>query len=278
MYYLLMRNQLHRFAIPKTGKTAGQILYRVCSLLLCMVAVLVSGCSTTNTKSKPEPEEVHQRGWIGGEFKLARRTTAGDVFFGSADEHISTLPHGLGSSNRAGILITALSSNTPARQAGLRKGDLILACNHQPITTVKAFYQLLDRTEPGTSLPIAAWRDGKTLECNVRVGRETFKNWGFFTVSFALPRLPELDPRDLFPTPGFNLIALGYDPSPDDRKELGSAESTYLRACKGAKYEPSDRDWTAWLAIFNVAKGKNILSQESVPARTASLPTTSVKE
>lgn len=273
-----MRNQLHCFATPKANELAKQILNPVCSMLLCALAVALAGCSTTKSKSKPEAEQIHQRGWIGGEFKLARKTTACDVFFGSEDEHISTLPHGLGSSNRAGILITALSSNAPARQAGLREGDLILARNHQPVTTLGAFFQLIDRTEPGTSLPIVAWRNGKTFECNVLVGRETYKNWGDFSVGFALPRLPEIIPRDLFPTPGFNLIALGYNPTPDDRKELGSAESSYLSACHGGKYTPSDRDWYAWLPIFSVAKGKNILSQESVPARTASSPPTSTKE
>src|SRR5581483_1583224 len=208
MYYPPMKNQLHCYATSKTKKPAGQILYRVCFLLLCLPAVLLTGCSTTKPKSqvKPETEEIHQRGWIGGKFKLARKTTAGDLFFGSRDEFISTFPRGLASSNRAGILITALSSNTPARQAGLRQGDLILACNHQPVTTVKAFFQLIDRTEPGASLPIAAWREGQIFECNVSVGRETFRNWGIFSVGFALPHLPELGPRDLIPTPGFNLI------------------------------------------------------------------------
>jgi len=259
--------------MPKAQNPTKQFLYGVCSLLLCTLAVLLAGCSTT--KPKPEADQVHQRGWIGGEFKLARKTTACDIIFGSGDEYISTLPHGLASSNRAGILIIALSSNAPARQAGLREGDLILACNHQPVTTVKAFLQLLDRIEPGTPLPVAAWRDSKTFECNVPVGRETFKNWGVFSVGFGLPRLPDLGPRDFWPSPGFNLIALGFEPTPDDRKELGSPESIYLRACNGGKYTPSDRDWNAWLAIFSVAKGKNILSQESVPARSASLPPTS---
>ncbi len=274
MYYLLMlmRNQLHRFAMPKNEKRVGQILYRACFLLPCTLAVLLAGCSTTKTKSKPDAEQVHQRGWIGGEFKLARKSTACDVFFGSGDEYVSTLPHDLASSNRAGILITALSSNAPARQVGLGEGDLILACNHKPVTTVKAFLQIVDRAEPGTLLPIVAWRDHKTFECSVPVGRETFTNWGFFSVTLPLPHIPNFELRDLFPTPGFNLIALGYDPTPDDRTELGSAESTYLRACHGGRYAPSDRDWSAWLAIFNVAKGKNILSQESVPARAASPP------
>lgn len=237
---------------------------RAAMALLCLAAMLLAGCSTT--KSKPEAEKVHQRGWIGGEFKLARKFSAWNVIFGTRDEFIATLPRGLSSSNRAGILVTAAGGNAPVRQAGLREGDLILALNRQPVTTLKAFRQVVDRTEPGTSLPIAAWRDGKTFECNVAVGRETFKNWGAIRMGIGLPNL---SPLDLWPDPGFDLGVLGFEQSPGDRKEIGSAEEIYFRACDN-KHTPSDQDWNVWLAIFSVARGKNILSQESVPARGAS--------
>jgi len=235
--------------------------------LLCLAAILLAGCAST--KSKPEAEKVHQRGWIGGEFKLARKFSAWNVIFGTRDEFIATLPHGLESSNRAGILITAVSSNAPARQAGLCEGDLILELNRQPVTTLKAFRQIVDRAEPGTSLPIAAWRDGKTFECNVAVGRETFKNWGAIRMGFGFPNLSYLGPLDLWPDPGFDLGVLGFERTPEDRKEIGSAEEIYFRACDN-KHTPSDQDWNTWLAIFSVARGKNILSQESVPARGTS--------
>lgn len=264
--HLLMRNQLVCFS-KKAAKAANRIVCRARFPLLCLFAILLAGCSTT--KSKPEAEKVHQRGWIGGEFKLARKFSAWNVIFGTRDEFIPTLPHGLSSSNRAGILVAALSSNAPVRQAGLREGDLILALNRQPVTTLKAFRQTVDRAEPGTSLPIAAWRDGKTFECNVVVGRETFKNWGAVRMGIGFPNLSNLGPLDLWPDPGFDLGVLGFERSPGDRKEIGSAEEIYYRACDN-KHAPSDQDWNVWLAIFSVARGKNILSQENVPARGAS--------
>jgi hypothetical protein len=261
--YLLMRNQLVCFG----KKAVNCVVNRTAALSLCMATILSSGCASA--KSKPEAEKIHQRGWIGGEFKLARKFSAWNVIFGTRDEFIATLPHGLSSSNRSGILITAVSSNAPVRQAGLREGDLILALNRQPVTTLKAFRQIVDRAEPGTSLPIAAWRDGKTFECSVTVGRETFKNWGAIRMGFGFPNLSYLGPLDLWPDPGFDLGVLGFEQSPGDRKEIGSAEEIYYRACDN-KHTPSDQDWNVWLAIFSVARGKNILSQESVPARGAS--------
>jgi membrane-associated protease RseP (regulator of RpoE activity) len=270
MYYLLMKDQLRSLQRAPAANPVNRLMRRAGCWLLCLLGILPAGCATSKPKPVPEAEKVHERGWIGGEFKLAHRSSGWNWFFGAREEFDSTYPRGLAQSNRAGILITALSTNAPTRLAGLREGDLILTLNQQPITTMKAFRQTVDRTQPGTSLPIAAWREGQSLECNVTVGRETFKNVGVFAVGLFLPRPGDIGPFDLLPDPGFNLGVLGYDPTPEDRKELGSAKGIYHRACKGGKYQPSDQDWRVWLAIFSVWKSKTILSQEAVPARTSS--------
>jgi membrane-associated protease RseP (regulator of RpoE activity) len=259
-----MKNRVRCFA---NFQSANRTAHRAALLVLCLLAGIFAGCSTTKPKeTKPEAAKVHQRGWIGGEFKLARKVSVGMILFGSRDELVATLPEGLNSSNRAGILITALGTNTPASQAGLREGDLILACDHHPITSLKAFRQLVDRAEPGKALPVAAWREGRTFDCVVSVGRETFKNWGTFGIGIAFPNFSNFGPFDLWPNPGFDLGPVGFEPTPDDRKELSSPEATYLRECNHGQNKSSDQDWSAWLAIFKVSRGRNILSQEIVPA------------
>jgi hypothetical protein len=102
------------------------------------------------------------------------------------------------------------------------------------------------------------------------VGREIYKTWGNFTIGLWFPNLSDFGHFDLWPNPGFDLWALGFEPGSDDRKELGSAESIYHRGCRGGKYTPSDTDWNAWLVIFSVSEGKNIESQENVPALSES--------
>jgi hypothetical protein len=102
------------------------------------------------------------------------------------------------------------------------------------------------------------------------VGRETYKNWGTFSIGLTLPNLSDFGHFDLWPNPGFDLWALGFEPSSDHRKELASAESIYYRAMRGEKYTPSDTDWHTWLVIFHVSRGKNIESQESVPTASES--------
>jgi len=213
------------------------------------IAFALTGCAT---KKHAEPPP-HQRGWIGGQFKLAETPR----FFGS-DSAIEAFPK-LASGQKAGIVITQLSSNTPAQRAGLRAGDLILALDGQPATRLQPFREAIDRATPGQSLTLKFWREGTILDGRVTVGRETFRYLG--TLAFALP--PILHPPDLWPDPDFSLVALGLRHIPK-RTELGSGEMTYRRACN-PKDHPTDQEWQAWLAIISVTKGKTILSQENVP-------------
>lgn len=231
-------------------------------LAMCALAAALAGCATAD-KSKPEAEKVHERGWIGGEFKLARRPSFSIFLFGTRSEFIEGLPKEVPKTNRAGILITGLGTNAPARQAGLREGDLILAVDHRPVTSLRAFHQLIDRTAPGTALPMAAWREGKTIECDVPVGRETFRHWGTFAVGLTLPSLSAIGPFDLLPDPDFDFGVMGFERA-GEHKEIDSIEGRYQQELDG-KYKPSDQEWSAYLAIFRITRGKNILSQESAP-------------
>ena len=237
-------------------------------IILSLLVAAATACASPKTnQAKQEAEKVHQRGWIGGEFELARKVR----LFGSREDYVSLLPPGLASSNRAGILITALSSNSPACQAGLREGDLILDCAHRPVTTLKAFHRFVDQSEPGKPLPLTIWREGRTFDCAVPVGRETFKRWLTFGAGVGLPNLSDFGHLDLWPNPGFDLWVLGFEPNPNDRKELGSAEAVYSRACQKGKYTASDQDWNCWLVIFKLEHTTQVLSQEPVPAHTAAV-------
>ncbi len=268
-YYLIMTKQMNRACEFQSTNRTNQIDCRAGLLLLCVFAVLAAGCSTSKPKPKTEATKIHQRGWIGGEFELAVKA---HHWLGIPFAADPALPGGLASSNRTGLLITALSSNTPAREAGLREGDLILDLDHQPVTTIKAFRRVVDRKEPGTLLPVTVWREGKIFEYNVSVGRERFFRHVDF--GFVLPfyGTPDLGRVDLWPNPGFSLgCLLGFEPS-DDRAELGSIKGNYYRACTGKKYTRNDADWNAWLLIFFSSEGKNIQSQESVSATNAPPP------
>jgi hypothetical protein len=204
------------------------------------IALTLTGCSTAKPKEKP----VHQRGWVGGEYKK-----------------VSTFPEPLRAERKAAILVTALSSNTPARLAGVREGDLILELDHTPMTRLKNFRVIIDRSKPGTSLPMKVYRNGESIDYQVVVGRETFRHWGIFAIAWP----PIMRSPDLWPNPDFSLIALGYE-TEHGRTELGSVEQSYYRSCN-SKNHPWDGDYSAWLVIFRLMKSKEILSQEIVEPR-----------
>jgi len=160
--------------------------------------------------------------------------------------------------------VFALSANTPARSAGLREGDLILSVNHEPVEKLLDFRHTIEQTTPGTLLPIKVWRDGETVDYSVRVGTEIYKYQGVFAIGLFWKG------PDLWPDPGFSLIAAGYDAPNASRIELGSVKSSYRKECAGGKYQPSEQDWAVWLGPLWLSKGKTILAQEIASAPDSS--------
>ena len=196
--------------------------------LLCLgvLAPVITGCCSTKSKEAAS----HHRGWIGGEYKA-----------------VSMFPAGLQHTQKSALLVTALNTNTPAALAGLNEGDLILELDHQPAVGLRKFHQTIDRAEPGTLLPVKAWRGGEMVERNVRVGRETFTDSGTFAIGFP----GFFYGVKLWSNAGFSLGVLGYEPEPvSDRKNLSSAEARYFMNCDPKKYHPSDEGWKAWLVIM----------------------------
>jgi hypothetical protein len=141
---------------------------------------------------------------------------------------------------------------------------LILELGHQPVTDLPGFWRIVTGSQPGASLPVQAFRDGQTMECNVTVGREKYQDEG--NVIIMLPGY--LEPPHLVPTreaPWFSLGPLGYEKNDDPPAEFASVKERYKQSCRPkAKQEGHDEDWRLWLAIMEVKKGKKILAQELV--------------
>jgi hypothetical protein len=218
-------------------------------LLFASASCFGSEKSSSPDKDKQPPE--YHRGWIGGEYRLARRHWN---WFDTTDAVIA-FPKAL-TNTQKGVLITALSTNTPAFLAGLREADLILELDHEKIASLAAFRKKIDRAKPGSTLALRAYRDGEVQDCNITVGRETFRNGGDFAVGlfYDLPRLRF--------NPSFSLIAVGLYEG-DNRTELGSAEEIFRRE-NVKDHHPSDTCWRAWVGPLLVARSREIRSQEIV--------------
>ena len=61
-----------------------------------------------------------------------------------------------------GVFIDSVDPG-PAFDAGLRKGDIILQINSQPIETLTALTEIVDALKPNTSVPVLIHRQGGPL-------------------------------------------------------------------------------------------------------------------
>jgi hypothetical protein len=228
-------------------------------IIACVI--LAAGCA-----SRPKERPIEQRGWIGGSYeRAAARRNATDWFFGG-DQSMYCFPSKPPLSQKAGILTTALATNTPAFRSGLRAGDLILEADGQPVSQLQDFLAMVTATQPGGSLTVKAYRRGKTIDFNMTTGREKYREGGNLTI--GLPGF--FEPLRLIPTRNsrdFSLVALGYKRNDQSPFEFDAVREQYRRDCHPKdKPQGYDEDWRAWLAIVQVSKGKTILAQEPVPA------------
>lgn len=224
---------------------------RIAAVAVICLLPLAQGCA-----SKPKPR---QRGWIGGEYKVACTPRV----LAAPPRSVQAFPKELAKRQTSGLLITALGTNTPAYLAGLRAGDLVLAVDANPITKPSPFWRQIETAKPGTSLKLTAYRAGETGEYTLQVGKETYVNWRALIIG-----TPVLRGAHLWPPPDFSLIATGFRTHPE-RRELASGESQYVIEC-GRRNTPANKTtsvtssegWTCWIPIFQVSAYKEILSQE----------------
>ena len=80
------------------------------------------------------------------------------------------LAHQFGLNQGGGVLIGDVSPDTPAAKAGIKKGDVVLELNGQPIDAANQLQVQISQMAPGTSARMKIWRDGKAQDVTVNLG------------------------------------------------------------------------------------------------------------
>ena len=207
--------------------------------ILCFgaAALMAAGCA-----SNPSPKPTLQRGWIGGEFSYAKPPLTR-----------------IGSS----VYLKRLYPETPAEQAGLKAGDVIVQVNDERVSDVQQLQRVIDSAKPGSRAVIHIWRENETHELPVTIGRETYQQWHSFNVGLGLS--PSFD---IWPDPDFSLLPLLQYKHPRQRVELHSPETALSRQGRKNRDRPdagvySEEGWSAWFLLVGVNSYKQILKQET---------------
>jgi serine protease Do len=81
-----------------------------------------------------------------------------------------SLASSFGLKSARGALVSSVEDGTPAAQAGLRPGDVVLKLDGDEIGSSLDLSSRVARIKPGTTAKLEVWRDGKARELTVRVG------------------------------------------------------------------------------------------------------------
>ncbi len=69
-----------------------------------------------------------------------------------------------------GVLINEVIANSPADNAGIKEGDVIIEYEGQKVTDVQSFRIMVASTTPGKTIKLKLIRDGKEIELRVKIG------------------------------------------------------------------------------------------------------------
>ena len=89
----------------------------------------------------------------------------------SIQELTPDLTQGMGLSSDKGALVASVQDGSPAAEAGIKVGDVVLGFGDHVIASPKDLSRAVAETSSGTSVPVKIWRGGSEQTVNVKVAR-----------------------------------------------------------------------------------------------------------
>lgn len=89
----------------------------------------------------------------------------------SIQELTPDLTQGMGLSSDKGALIASVQDNSPAAEAGIKAGDVVLGFGDHTIASPKDLSRVVAETPSGSSMPMKIWRDGSERTISVKIAQ-----------------------------------------------------------------------------------------------------------
>src|SRR4029077_913320 len=106
------------------------------------------------------------------------------------------LAEDLGLSSPMGALISDVTDG-PAKDAGIRRGDVIVEFNGKPVKNSAELVSMVTATAPGTTVPVKIVRARKTMTLNVKIEELNIEDeQASAQASAPRPNAPTEQPKD----------------------------------------------------------------------------------
>lgn len=132
---------------------------------------------------------------------------ADDAWLGvSLQEIDETMREALGLEDRQGVLVSDVARRSPAEEAGLEDGDVIVEIDGRAATSARRVARAIERSDPGETVEIVIVRDGERQTLSATLEEATHdERWigPRRGRTFVVPRAPR---APMAPTPDFERL------------------------------------------------------------------------
>ena len=167
--------------------------------LFVSVLLMAATCMLVFAQQTPEPKKTVEKNVKPMVWSFQ---TGGESFLGIETQEITKENFSkFGLSNVRGVAVEKVVENSPAANAGLQAGDVILRFNGDEVTSVRKLSRLINEVAPDHQATLTILRGGSESEITVTMGKREpqFYNGNF---TMKMPEMPKT-PKVQVTTPGF---------------------------------------------------------------------------
>ncbi len=104
-----------------------------------------------------------------GDLKAYGQVRRGSIGYLGVEKLTTQLAEDVGAKSTSGALVSRMVRNSPAYQAGIRPGDVIVAVNGQAVDDPSQFFRIVSDSKIGSTATLRLMRGGRTMEVKLPV-------------------------------------------------------------------------------------------------------------